>query len=310
MPHINRPFAASAAFAAALSLGTPQAFALDVPTSSSSSAPLFHTVSDAGAPLNYDRYGRYGRYDRYDRDRHRRGHRRGGIDAGDVVAGVLVIGAIAAIAGAASNNRDRRREQVETVPRRDNVRYRDDRRSDSRSDSRGIDSAVDMCVEQVERGNTRVDSVDNASRAADGWRVSGALRDGEGWSCWIDNDGRVRSVDFGAEFSGASAGASENVPSRNSVRFESAAAAGAGQPQMSDAAYARARAGQSGATFRADVPSGDIDSDLRAREEELRSGQQPAYPGGPIEGELYPGGEWVDDGQLTSARVSPVAGRS
>ncbi len=302
MPQINRPFAASAAMLAALSLGTPQAFALDIPVHSN--APLeIETV--AGEVQQHHRYRGY---------RHRRGP-----SAGQIIAGVAVIGAIAAIAGAASkNNRDNRRERVETYPRRDNVRYRDNReeqRYDRSSDSRGIDRAVDMCIEQVERGNTRVDSVDDASRGADGWRVSGALTDGDGWNCWIDNDGRVRSVDLGSRYSVSSDSAtsdratSSNAIAGNSVRFESAAAAGEGQPQMSDTDYARARArvlnGQSAAPVTQTVVASDqgVDADLRAREEELRAGEA-AYPGGPVEGEEYPGGEWVDDGRYNSAEAS------
>lgn len=300
MPHINRPFAAGAAIIAAFSLGTPQAIALDIPMTTT---PVNYAASDISETLNYDRYGRYNRYDRH-RHGNRHRHRRGGIGAGSVVAGVLVIGAIAAIAGAANSNRDSRRERVDTYPRRDDVRYRDNRGSDRRSgrssDSRGIDSAVDICIEQVERGDTRIDSVDNATRAADGWRVSGALSTGEGWNCWIDNDGRVRSVDLGGEFSAASQGDVDGRFSGNTVRFESAAAAGDGKPQMSDAAYARARAGQ---------PAVALDADLRGREEELRAAEAD-YPGGPVEGELYPGGEWVDDGRYTSADSVAAGGRS
>lgn len=297
MPQINRPFAASAAMLAALSLGTPQAFALDIPVHSN--APL-EIETGAGEVQEHHRYRRY---------RHRRGP-----SAGQIIAGVAVIGAIAAIAGAASSNKRDRRERVETYPRRDNVRYRDNR-EEQRYDTRGIDRAVDMCIEQVERGDTRVDSVDNASRGADGWRVSGALTDGDGWNCWIDNDGRVRSIDLGSRYSASSdsptsdRATSSNAIAGNSVRFESAAAAGEGQPQMSDADYARARArafnGQSAAPVSQTAVASDqgVDADLRAREEELRAGEA-AYPGGPVEGEEYPGGEWVDDGRYNSAEAS------
>jgi len=292
MPCINRPIAAGAAMLAALSLGAPQAFALDLPARAD--AP-FKATSATGEPLDYHRYRRYHHNDRY--------HRHHGIDAGDVIGGILVIGAIAAIANAAKNDR---RERVEPYPRRqprrEEVRYRDDR-DERRSDSRGIDRAIDMCVEQVERGDTRIDSVDNAARAADGWRVSGALDNGESWNCWIDNDGRVRSVDFGSRYSASV----EPSTSRNSVRFESAAAAGVGQSQWSDADYARARAGTSSS------PSVDrtaqSDADLRAREEELQAGEA-SYPGGPVDGEDYPGGEWVDDGRYTSASLTGDAARS
>jgi hypothetical protein len=167
--------------------------------------------------------------------RHRR--HRGGIDAGDVVAGVLVLGAIAAIAGAADSDNDRRRQRAEP--------YREPMREPARGyqSSRGIDSAVGMCVDQIERGSDRVDSVDNAARTADGWRVSGALDSGAGWNCWIDNDGRVRSIDFAGD----------------GERFGIAPPSGG---QLSDDAYAQARAAQRGGAE-----------------------PQPAYPGGPLPGE-------------------------
>lgn len=155
-----------------------------------------------------------------------RHHRDRGIDAGDVIAGVLVLGAIAAIAGAADDNNDRRRQERRPEP---DYRPRGEATRPANSNyqsSRGIDSAVGMCVDQVERGETRVDSVDNASRTADGWRVSGALETGAPWSCWIDNDGRIREIDLAAA--------------------ESSAAAGG---QLSDETYACARAAQASATM-------------------------------------------------------------
>lgn len=181
----------------------------------------------------------------------RRRHRDNGIDAGDIFAGVLVIGAIAAIAGAADNDNDRRREQ--RYPEYDHVpEYRENSRSDMRSNyqsSRGIDSAVAMCVDQIERGSDRVDSVDNATRTGDGWRVSGSLEGGSGWNCWIDNDGRIREVDLAAQGAG----------------FSTAPVAGG---QLSDEEYARARAAHTNAAQT--LPA---------------SSAQPAYPGGPLPGE-------------------------
>ncbi len=291
MARLDRSFAAGAAMLAALSLGTPQAFALDLPVPGNAAAETLGVVEEA-----------------QDYHRHRRYDRRGGIDAGDVIAGVVIIGAIAAIANASNSNRDRRQERVEDYPRRDNVRYRDNR-EDQRFDSRGIDRAVDMCVEQVERGNTRIDSVDNAARVADGWRVSGALSGGESWNCWIDNDGRVRSVDFGTGYSASLDSSSRPMTARNSVRFDSAAAAGEGQEQWSDAAYANARAGPGAGSplGQSRAPEAEVDADLRVREEALRAGE-PAYPGGPVDGQEYPGGEWVDDGRYTSANTGAETG--
>jgi len=185
---------------------------------------------------------------------HRRRHH--GIDAGDVIAGVLVLGSIAAIASAASSNRNRQR--VETrYPRRDDAGY--DMRGDARRSS-GMNRAIDMCVDQVERGSEQVGSVDNASRTGDGWRVSGALDDGGGWNCWIDNDGRIRQVDLGEWFS----------YSGPEPRLGPTMAAG---PQLSDADYARARAAV------------DQQGSEQFDDGDLQDVPQPAYPGGPLPGE-------------------------
>jgi hypothetical protein len=130
------------------------------------------------------------------------GHHNDGVSAGDVFAGVLVIGTIAAIASAASkSNRERQasnssnsdyrgRDSNEQAPR-----YSD--RNDSRSyasNSRGIDSAVDTCVYEVERSNRIVDSVDTVGRDGDGWRVEGRVRGGTSFACAVSNGGRIRSV--------------------------------------------------------------------------------------------------------------------
>ena len=48
-------------------------------------------------------------------------HRDRGIDAGDVIAGVVVLGALAAIIGSSNSNRDRDRRDE----RRERVRYDD-----------------------------------------------------------------------------------------------------------------------------------------------------------------------------------------
>ncbi|HSG33252.1 MAG TPA: hypothetical protein VLA37_01870 [Sphingomonadaceae bacterium] len=164
-------------------------------------------------------------------------HRDRGIDAGDVIAGVLIIGGIAAIASAASNSdRDRRDRDYdyERDYRDRDYDYRNDgydyrRESQGRYPatsgyrSGGIDNAVDMCVGEVERGEERVASVDNASRTGDGWRISGRLGAGGGFSCWIDNDGRIRNIELGGGYYDSSYNGSDDR-------------------QWSDDAYAEARA--------------------------------------------------------------------
>ena len=171
--------AAATAVAAAFSLLATPAAAIELPK------PLAVDAFD-GEGWNAERDRRR----RWDRGRYRH---RNGIDAGDVVAGVLVIGAIAAIAGAAKDRRDRPENRY---PDDDGYGYRAPGSYD-RSDGRGIDSAVDICVSEAERDAERVGSVDSAARTPDGWRVSGELESGAAWSCAIDNDGRISDMNLG-----------------------------------------------------------------------------------------------------------------
>jgi len=130
-----------------------------------------------------ERWGRWGHRDR--------------VDAGDVIAGVLVLGTIAAIANSAKNNRERERTEGYPVPYpRDDERYRyRTPEGYGRNESRGMDRAADICAAEVERQAGRVGSVDGVNRNADGWQVSGELENGRAYSCWIGNDGRVSDVD-------------------------------------------------------------------------------------------------------------------
>ncbi|MEZ5744472.1 MAG: hypothetical protein R3D89_12320 [Sphingomonadaceae bacterium] len=134
-------------------------------------------------------------------------HRDRGIDGGDVVAGILIIGGIAAIASAASNAnknkryRDSRDDDYRDYRDRDyrerDGRYGDDRYDDRRSDYRGaggMDAAVDTCVAEVERGNRQVDTVDGANRDGSDWRIEGRMTNGSDFACTIGNDMRVRSA--------------------------------------------------------------------------------------------------------------------
>ena len=129
---------------------------------------------------------------------------RGGIDGGDVLLGLLLIGGIAAIAASADNaNRDRRRERDGD----DGYRYRDE--VPSRNDPRGggwqqpqarddaaraplrdIDDAVDRCVAEAS-AKGEVADIYSAARSADGFKVSGALTNGDGFSCDVSAQGGV-----------------------------------------------------------------------------------------------------------------------
>lgn len=144
-----------------------------------------------------------------------RRHHDDGISAGDVFAGVLVLGTIAAIASAASKKDKREREQDVRRPGEDDWRYGNSGQdygnsadvpppdrgwaSDGRSAgyARGVslDTAVDTCVADVERGSNRVDTVDNVNRDGDGWRIEGRTRNGVSWNCSVDSTGRVQGVE-------------------------------------------------------------------------------------------------------------------
>ncbi len=261
-------FGSVTAITAAIAMSALPAAAAELPAISLARPDTVQT-GDAGE-LNQYRYRRH----RY-RDR--------GIDAGDVVAGVLVVGAIAALAGAFDgDNDDRRDRRDERYPRRDDARY--DR--SERYESDGIGRAADMCVDQVERGPDRVDDVTDAARRSDGWHVSGTLDNGEGWTCWIDNQGRIRNVDFGS--------ADYSADSASDDRYATVPAAGG---QWSDAAYARARA--STRTPAEERYGYRIDEDGTPAAE----GPQPAYPGGPLPGEEgYGADDFGIDADLSPAR--------
>ncbi len=252
-------FAGAAAMAAALSMAATPAAALDMPTHAASvNADAQVLPVDAGEANQWRRHRDYRPY-RHHRNRNR------GIDAGDVVAGVVVLGALAAILGSSNNSRDRDHD------RRQRVRYDDPRDRDY--ESRGIESAVDMCVDQVEYRDSRVESVDRADRSARGWDVSGLLENGERWTCFIDNAGQVRSIDYGQ------------------TAFSQAPAASAAG-QLSDAAYRNARASTRTA---ADEPYRYEDAPVTTNTRTTVATPRPAYPGGPLPGEEGYDEDWQPD---------------
>lgn len=189
----------AASLAAFTMLATP-AFAAAGPQHApraTSAAALPHDVAE-----NRGGWGRNGWGNRWNGGWGRRHN--DGIDGGDVLAGVLVLGAIAAIASAASKNSRDKREQDVRRQGDDSWRYGDDTRNDSRSAdmnrpsdlgrSVSLDTAVDTCVADVERGSNRVDTVDNVNRQGDGWRVEGRTQGGASWNCSVDASGRVKGV--------------------------------------------------------------------------------------------------------------------
>lgn len=131
--------------------------------------------------------------------RHWRGDR--GVDGGDVLAGLLIIGGIAAIASAASNanNRDAQRDRdyrYRDQPTPENDYARDDWRQNgaqrdfSRGAAQSISDAVDRCVDEASRKG-EVDEVFDAARTGNGYRVSGTLRNGDNFSCDVSGQGGV-----------------------------------------------------------------------------------------------------------------------
>ena len=123
------------------------------------------------------------------------------VDGGDILAGILIIGGIAAIASAANKASKQRPDQGdyrEPLPRqRDEApRYgRDDDRPEWREGT-GIDGAINRCIDEVNRGKTRVGEVDSVNRDADGWRIAGTTTGNGNFSCMIDRDGRIRNVNI------------------------------------------------------------------------------------------------------------------
>lgn len=210
----------------------------------------------------------------------RGGWRRNRVDAGDVLIGAAIIGGALAIA---DSQRRREREREVVVIDRD-PRYRDrdadrdrrdTRRDDRRSGSAGLNSAVDMCLDRIER-DVRVDTVDNVERTASGWQVTGSIFNGARFECRIGNDGRIDTIDYDGTFGVSSVGAADG--------------------QWDEQSYAAARAGL----------GGTVRPDMAVQETEVRSGLAvaptptrapaaaaaatplPAYPGGPVPGEVIP----------------------
>lgn len=245
----TKRLAAVASMVAALSMAALPATAADLP------AVIGTPHADVTTPGVFDAdsvNAQNHRWYRYRRHNH--------VDAGDVLAGVLIIGGIAAIASAASKSeRERREDYRDRDYRRDEYRDRPydyrERRGDSRYEGgRGIENAVNVCVSQIER-DVRVDTVDSVDRNGEGWRVSGTLYNGERFTCRIGENGRVDDVDYGAY----SADADQDN-------------------QLSDDRYAAAW--------------DNVARDSEGRDVKAPAASQPTYSGDPIDGDLIADGRY------------------
>ncbi|HEY6814457.1 MAG TPA: hypothetical protein VI168_02845, partial [Croceibacterium sp.] len=118
------------------------------------------------------------------------------IDGDDILAGVLILGGIAAISAIAGsgNHREPVYQEPEPWPEPE-ASYQEPARVDRYTS--GMSQAVDTCVAEVEAGRGAVGSVDRASRSGEGWYVAGELEEGTPYSCWIDGAGRVTDVEAG-----------------------------------------------------------------------------------------------------------------
>lgn len=198
--------AAATAVAAAFSMLSTPAAAIELPHKAPVAARGEVHDADAGTAYDY----RHRRWRGRDRDND--------IDAGDVIAGVLVLGGLAAILGAGKDRDD------EPYRYPEDARYRTPEPEPRYGSSSGIDRAVDVCTAEIANRGARVGSVESAARTGDGWQVAGELDDGASFACWIDDGGQVSDVEIGTGYE-----ASTGAP---------------GDGQWSDEAYARARSAQ------------------------------------------------------------------
>lgn len=188
-------------------------------------------------------------------ERYRRWRGRDRVDAGDVIAGVAIIAGIAAIASAVDSSNKRKRERYEEP--RDDYRYDAPRYDQQRQYQSGnLDRAVNACTSAVSQ-DVRVDSVDQVSRVGEGWEVRGRIYNGSSFTCAVSGDGRIDRIDYAGGYQGSADtyGAGDY-----------GADAGEAPGQLSDDAYAMARAAQGGGYVPQAAPQG----------------AQPAYPGGPL----------------------------
>ena len=144
--------------------------------------------------------------ERYEARRHWKRHRHNdGIDGGDLLGGLLVLGGIVAVAAAIDKSDDEVRERREggTYSQRpydyrgDQDRSEIDRRDDwreqggqNRSFADQQDRAVDACSAEA-AGSGQVDEIYEVEWLDSEWRVRGDYQGGGGFTCSVDSNGRA-----------------------------------------------------------------------------------------------------------------------
>lgn len=115
--------------------------------------------------------------------------RRLDVDAGDVILGIGLIAAIAAIAGTAKKERAPQRDYDDDYRSRDSDMQSEDDRND-------VGGAVRACSDAAEsRSNSLVDEIGSVVREGSGWQVTGTVG-ANNFTCEV-NDGRVEMIRFG-----------------------------------------------------------------------------------------------------------------
>lgn len=125
------------------------------------------------------------------------------IDGDDILTGILILGGIAVLAGAASNAaKSAPRQTSYPVRNREETRdyrgYGDDNRP-VWNQGGGINSAVNTCLDEIDRGRARVDSVDGVVRDGAGWRVTGRTDGSGSFACTVGADGRIVNVNVNGQ---------------------------------------------------------------------------------------------------------------
>lgn len=119
------------------------------------------------------------------------------VDAGDVIAGILILGTIAAVANAQQQRReDGRRAEPRGYP--DAPDYAADRAPQWRGEG-GIGAAIARCEDEVRAGGGQRPEIAEVVRAGDGWRINGQTGDGP-FSCTVDGAGRLRNLSLPGDF--------------------------------------------------------------------------------------------------------------